>query len=238
MAVTLSNVTRISLGSKIGIVGTAAFTGTYTTGGESITRDVLGLGRTDFFIAQPEQGYDFEYDYTNQKLKVFNSAGFTPAGTNGTSAVTGTAAAQTFTPSATSGNLNLGTPAFSGTGLTAVGQDITTTDNQTMTLNQCAGMWLVPATGATPAVIILSNTAVTDAPAVFTVQGVAMTDAGAYKVVRVLTTGTNGASASLSATAAAQTFTGTAVAEAAQNQVDNGTDLTALTAVNFFVIGG
>jgi hypothetical protein len=80
--------------------------------------------------------------------------------------------------------LNLATPVFSGTGTTAAGQVITTTDNQTMTLNQCAGMWLIQATGATPPNLILSNTAVTGAPAVLTVQGSANTDAGTYKIVQ------------------------------------------------------
>lgn len=109
---------------------------------------------------------------------VFTGDADTPTGTNSAPAFTGTSPASA---------LNLATPAFSGTGLTAVGQDITTTDNQTMSLNECAGMWLIPATGATPPVLILSNTAVTGAPAVLTVQGVAMTDAGAYKIVKSLT---------------------------------------------------
>ncbi len=93
----------------------------------------------------------------------------------------------TFTGTSPTGSLNLATPAFSGTGLTAAGQVMTTTDNQTMTLNQCAGMWLIPATGATPPMLILSNTAVAAAPAVLTVQGAAATDAGAYKIVKSLT---------------------------------------------------
>lgn len=80
--------------------------------------------------------------------------------------------------------LNLATPVFSGTGTTAAGQVITTTDNQTMTLNQCQGMWLIQATGATPPNLILGNTAVTGAPAVLTVQGAANTDAGTYKIVQ------------------------------------------------------
>ena len=80
--------------------------------------------------------------------------------------------------------LNIATDAFTGTGITASGQVMTTTDNQTMTLNQCAGMWLYPVTGATPPVLILSNTAVTGAPAVFTVQGGAFTNAGVYHVIR------------------------------------------------------
>ncbi len=43
-----------------------------------------------------------------------------------------------FTGTAPLTSLDLATPAFSGTGLTAAGQVMTTTNNQTMTLNQCA----------------------------------------------------------------------------------------------------
>ncbi len=101
-----------------------------------------------------------------------------------------------FTGTEPISSLNLATPAFSGTGLTAVAQVITTTDNQTMALNQCAGMWLYPVTQTTPPVLILSNTAVTGAPAVLTVQGVAVTDAGTYKIVKHLApVGTNAAEA-------------------------------------------
>lgn len=74
------------------------------------------------------------------------------------------------------------TPVFTGTGCAASGQVITTTDNQTMTLNQCAGMLFV--SNGTPGnfAVILSNTAVTGAPAVLTVAGFAQTAAGAYKI--------------------------------------------------------
>ncbi len=106
---------------------------------------------------------------------------------NGSGVAAAVTLGATFTGTAPTGSLNLATPAFSGTGLTAAGQVITTTDNQTMTLNQCAGMWLLSATGATPANLILSNTAVAGAPAVLTVQGAASTDAGAYKIVKSLT---------------------------------------------------
>lgn len=109
------------------------------------------------------------YDFTNNKLLAYQPGG------------------GVFTGTTPIGDLNLATPAFSGTGLTAAGQVMTTTDNQTMTLNQCAGMWLMSATGATPPMLILSNTAVAAAPAVFTVKGAAATDAGAYKVVANIT---------------------------------------------------
>ena len=73
-------------------------------------------------------------------------------------------------------------PGFSGTGFATAGQVVTTTDNQTMTLNQCANMWLITATQAP--CLIVSNTAVSGAPAVLTVYGLApTTDAGTYKIL-------------------------------------------------------
>jgi hypothetical protein len=141
----------------------------------------------------------------NSKFMVFRVAGFTPAGTL----------------SVTS-DLNLATPVFSGTGYATAGQVITTTDNQTMTLNQCAGMWFVPPSGAKPAVLILSNTAVTGAPAVLTVQGVApTTDAGAYTIVKGV----------------APTLAGTAVGASALVEVANGVSLVALTNIRLTALG-
>jgi hypothetical protein len=81
--------------------------------------------------------------------------------------------------------VDFATPVFSGTGQSSSGQVITTTDNQTMTLNQCAGMWFVSATHGP--YLIASNTAVAGAPAVLTIYGTApTTDAGTYKIVRGL----------------------------------------------------
>lgn len=112
---------------------------------------------------------------------------------NGTGS--GTAAAQTFTGTAPSFAENFATPAFSGTGQTSSGQVITTTDNQTMTLNQCTGMWFISAEHGP--YMIESNTAVTGAPAVLTIYGTApTTDAGTYKILKAGTpAGTNGTSA-------------------------------------------
>jgi len=92
--------------------------------------------------------------------------------------------------------LNYLSASFSGTGITTAAQDVTTTDNQTMLVNECAGMWLIAdALTTTPPVMIVSNTAVTGAPAVFTVIGVApVTDGGNYRVV------SNGAAAFTDAT--------------------------------------
>lgn len=210
-------------GNSSMVTGKMNLSGTYVTGGFTLNPRTFGFTVIQQVILQGEDGYDFFYDQANAKIMAFQGA----SGTNGTSAVTGTG---TYTDGATSGALNLASPAFSGTGLTAAGQVITTTDNQTMTLNQCAGMWLISATGATPPNLILSNTAVTGAPAVLTVQGAASTDAGAYKIVKNLTVGSVTA---LSGTAAAQTFTGGGAA----TQVPNATDLGSVDQVNYVIIG-
>lgn len=70
---------------------------------------------------------------------------------------------------------------LSGTGLTAAGQVVTTTDNQTVTLNQYQNCWLLP--NASPPMLITSHPAATGAPVAFTVFGLASTDAGAYLVL-------------------------------------------------------
>jgi len=154
--------------------------------------------------------YRFYYDIPNGKLMAYWAA------------PVGTIAAPTFTGAA--GKVVNNTPAFTGTGLTAAGQVLTTTDNQTMTLNQCAGMILISATG-NAAVEIASNTAVTGAPAVLTVVGKATTDAGVYSIFTGVTpTGTNSAPA----------FTGTAGAFV---QVANATNLSAVVGLRMTIFG-
>lgn len=225
---TLANFEKVSVGgANTAWLADLTMSTSYATGGDSFVGASLPFTYIDSLF-NPQvinaAGYALDFDQTTQKVLAYSvdapggaggstgaTSGGTPAGTNGTSAVTGTgtgtADAQVFT-GARAGMA----PIFSGTGLTAVGQVITTTDNQKMALNECAGMWLVSATQATPPNLIISNTAVAAAPAVFTVQGSANTDAGAYNVVASVPSGTNASSAvtvsSLSGTAAAQTFTG------------------------------
>ena len=209
----------VTLGNLRGVYATVALSNSYGTGGDTFTAGKFGLGTIKRVqILSAPAGYSLYVDNTNAKIKAFNSAGFTPAGT---------VAAPTFTGTSPITDLNYVTPAFSGTGLTAAGQVMTTSSTHTMTLNQCAGMWLLAATGSTPPMLIVSNTAVTAAAAVLTVIGAAATDAGAYKIVKALTPiGTNGAPA----------FTGTAVAAAAGAEVTSTTDLSAVS-IDVFVTG-
>lgn len=180
---------------------TVAFDSSYPTGGEAITAKQFGLASFSRIVVQPTSGYICQPVIAagglTAVLKMYDVAAVTPAGTN--SAV---------------GGLDYATPVFSGTGQTSSGQDITTTDNQTMTLDQCKGMWFVSATHGP--YLIAGNTAVNGAPAVLTIYGTApTTDAGTYKILKN----------------AAQTFAGTLQAAAGLAEVPSLTNLSALSAV-------
>ncbi|MDX1902138.1 MAG: hypothetical protein SFW66_09100 [Gammaproteobacteria bacterium] len=209
MAITIneSSIVRRGGTNNFGVTGTLNFDSSYPTGGEVIYATDFALSQFHNVEVASVGGYTMSVvlsaDRSSANILVYTG---------------GTASAQTFTGSASA--LNLASPDFSGTGLTAVGQVLTTTDNQTMTLNQCAGRWLVKGTGATPPNLILSNTAVTGAPAVLTVQGAASTDAGTYKIVSIIPVGTNATSS-----------------VGAGSQVSNGTNLSSLTNVQFTIEG-
>lgn len=247
------------------ISGTIAFDSSYPTGGEALT-DLAAKFKTLLrVVCEQNTGYLFEFDKTNTKLKVYLSSG-TPVVSNAAetththgvlldAGTSDTEAAHTHAAGAITvagGALGLASPAFSGTGWATTGQDVTTTDNQTMTLNECAGMWFVP-TGLASGVpcIILSNTAVTGAPAVLTCQGVPTpTNAGTYKIVKTLTTATGAATAAgsahshgpgtladtASAAGSSHTHTATPTAEPGDEASDT-TDLSGLTAVSFYAVG-
>lgn len=70
MALTLDNKTVFSLGNRRAIVADADFDNSYAAGGESLTPQDLGFTkRIEALIATASGGYEFEYDYTNKKLK-------------------------------------------------------------------------------------------------------------------------------------------------------------------------
>lgn len=175
-----------------------------------------------YTIAAP----DLSTPLTSTHLHYYEGASGTTGATTATNATSAVVGTGTYTDAATSGALNVGAPVFSGTGQASAGQVITTTDNQTMALNQCAGMWFVSATHGP--YLIASNTAVVGAPAVLTIYGTApTTDAGTYKIVRNITVGSVTA---LAGTAAAQiqaAHTHT-VGAAAGGEVPNGTNLSAV----------
>jgi hypothetical protein len=68
---------------------------TYPTGGISIDAAKCGVKsiRSFHILESNAIGYTFEYDVSAKKLRMFHSAGFTPAGTNSAPAFTGSALA-------------------------------------------------------------------------------------------------------------------------------------------------
>lgn len=88
MGLTVAITKRAVSGDMNIIAGTIAFDSSYPTGGEALAPKDFGLRQIDLLLVQPAVGLAFEYDYTNQKLKAFRSAGFTPAGSNTAPTVT------------------------------------------------------------------------------------------------------------------------------------------------------
>lgn len=63
--------------------GTVTFDSSYATGGEALLPTALGLSsKIEFVSFSPASGYVFEYDYTNSKVKAYNTTkgGSIPSG--------------------------------------------------------------------------------------------------------------------------------------------------------------
>ena len=73
MALTTSNV-ETTLGNKYHVMADVAFDSSYAIGGEAITANNLGISTIERLMIEPCQGYTFEWDETNSKIKVFMKA--------------------------------------------------------------------------------------------------------------------------------------------------------------------
>lgn len=76
MALTLTKITDmpgpVPFGDRWITVRKVAFDSSYPTGGESLTTSELGFSKApDWVEIEPKNGYVFEYDATNQKIKAF-----------------------------------------------------------------------------------------------------------------------------------------------------------------------
>lgn len=165
---------------------------TYPAGGIPLTKASLGcpneIRSLKIFDHSDADGKVYKYDFENNKIRIWHSAGFTPAGTNGTSTVTGTAAAQVFT----------------GSALAAHGHDLTITKG-------AIGGSLELGLSADAAGASINNNTIS--------ATLALTDP-VVDISAGTPAGTN-ASSALTATAAAQTFTGSAVAAASLVELGN-----------------
>lgn len=171
----------VTLTVDTAVTATLAAEQTFATGAKKFTTLLLQvLHASNGFVTK------FATAATADRTVTFPDATFTVAQAAAATGTPSATAAPAFTGTAPVAAANLATPVFTGTGQASAGQVITTTDNQTMTLNQCAGMWFVSAEHGP--YLIASNTAVTGAPAVLTIYGTApTTDAGTYKILTGMT---------------------------------------------------
>jgi hypothetical protein len=70
MALTLTSPRNEVVGQRRHHSATVAFDSSYASGGEALTPAMFGLTVIDEVRVNPAGGYAFEYDYTNQTLKV------------------------------------------------------------------------------------------------------------------------------------------------------------------------
>ena len=73
MALTITNTQHSRIPGKLMKMFDVAFDSSYPTGGESLTPANLGLLRIDNLAIEPVGGYRFEWDKTNNKIKVFDN---------------------------------------------------------------------------------------------------------------------------------------------------------------------
>lgn len=291
---TATNLVYHSAGDEKKVDLSLTLSASYATGGDTLTAAQLGMALINRIEISNEKGYFFEPDIASSKLSALIKAytggndGFTPAGTNSTSAVTGTAAAQTFTGStpyatenvsvtfdaAPDGNQiyvkfnNDGTPYLAcnmatdtadkwltftaqggkimikhdasassgGFGLTINAAaaptdkliaDLSTACNTDVYLPTTAGrLVIIKNAGSGGVALHFDDGADERLEANLSPASDTTFSCNTQGWITVTPSGTNGASASLTATAAAQTFTGTAVPAGAGDEVANGTDLT------------
>ena len=71
----MSNKVQTTIGHKRLIYFDLALDSSYAAGGETLDNTSnIGIGKIDQVYIQSQKGYDFEYDYTNEKVKVFAKA--------------------------------------------------------------------------------------------------------------------------------------------------------------------
>lgn len=73
MSITASNIIPLSLGSQTGVIADLAISDNYTTGGLALdTLALLGIHSPTMVVLNGKKGLSLEYDYTNNKIKMFN----------------------------------------------------------------------------------------------------------------------------------------------------------------------
>jgi len=75
MALTISNVEFYGIGNRRMHRFDVAFDASYPTGGETFVPGTVHMRDIDMMLISPKNGYIFEYDYSEDKILVFNTRG-------------------------------------------------------------------------------------------------------------------------------------------------------------------
>ena len=71
MAISVAIKKRYKLSNGFGVVADVTMNDSYPTGGESVTPEQFGLSALAFVLPSSADGYFFEFDHTNGKLKAY-----------------------------------------------------------------------------------------------------------------------------------------------------------------------
>lgn len=252
MALTVTRETVTLAGNLYRVIGTLAFDSSYPTGGESLTAADIGLAQLRELELKPLSGYTFQWDKTNNKVKAY--AGATPFVAVNTTAVE--AAGTTSEQNLQTVTLTGGVLAATGDYVDIVASGITSanTNNKTLKLYFGATAIITSATQAANNKDWVLRGRVTRTGAA-TQLGVA--DGQTSGLIQAATasapTETLASDLTIKVTATLGTATATDVtskmlmvtavtagastAIAAQEEVPNTADLSALTAVRFEALG-
>lgn len=75
MTIAINSKEILSFGNRIGYVVDAAFSGAYPFGGDGLnTEELLGIHNPDIVMVEPANGYRFQFDKANKKVKAFTRA--------------------------------------------------------------------------------------------------------------------------------------------------------------------
>lgn len=88
MAATVTIVKRSKYLNRKVTIADVALDNSYPTGGEAVTPSQFGLSSIDQVIIDGGNGYRPQFDYTNNKIKVYTSAGTETTNTTDLSALT------------------------------------------------------------------------------------------------------------------------------------------------------
>ena len=73
MALDVTVSETIVMGNKRVVLGYLAWDSSYAASGESLVAADMGLTYLDFILVQPDEGYTFQYDYTNATLWAYQT---------------------------------------------------------------------------------------------------------------------------------------------------------------------